>query len=355
MTVSEDSLRRTVGHVDRPVSTGPPIEVACDESGSEGEHLIGGNTDVFAHGSVRIDVGAARACVAEVRDRVRSPATEYKANHLLRVKHRRVLEWVLGPEGPLAQRAHVHLTDKAFFVLDRACAVLVDDAVAAAETAASLRDQGPAALGVADWETFLLAANTLLRAHNPRFDGSPVDEFFGVLDRLVPLSDGDVRDALSLLRHGRPRAEELRARWLGERDGVPLLEPLIPAVVRTVMHWSSATGLPIVVVHDQTNALTDDRLEHLRDMLGPALARLILVDSQRDPRVQIADFLAGVARKLASEAMHGRAEPDLVALLRPYVDRSSVWAHPASADALGLDPVTRTSTAPSKVRPLRDP
>ncbi|WP_233223630.1 hypothetical protein [Amycolatopsis sp. BJA-103] len=26
-----------------------PLEIACDESGSEGEKLIGGQTDVFAH------------------------------------------------------------------------------------------------------------------------------------------------------------------------------------------------------------------------------------------------------------------------------------------------------------------
>src|SRR6187397_1217575 len=45
---------------DRPMrepsdeSAGTPFEVACDESGSEGEHLIGANTDVFAHGSVHL-------------------------------------------------------------------------------------------------------------------------------------------------------------------------------------------------------------------------------------------------------------------------------------------------------------
>jgi hypothetical protein len=66
------------------------VQIACDESGYEGEKLIGGMTDVFAHASVRLDGVSATRCVQELRSRIRSPATEYKANHLLRDKHPRV-------------------------------------------------------------------------------------------------------------------------------------------------------------------------------------------------------------------------------------------------------------------------
>jgi len=59
------------------------VEIACDESGYEGQKLIGTATDVFAHASVRLDSQVAAACMREIRDRVRSPAVEYKANHLL--------------------------------------------------------------------------------------------------------------------------------------------------------------------------------------------------------------------------------------------------------------------------------
>src|SRR5690242_9076845 len=61
-----------------------PVEIACDESGSEGEHLVGGNTDVFAHASVNLSIDTSAACVQEIRARIGSPALEYKANHLLR-------------------------------------------------------------------------------------------------------------------------------------------------------------------------------------------------------------------------------------------------------------------------------
>ncbi len=37
-----------------PGDDGPVREVACDESGSDGENLTGGNTDVFAHAGVHV-------------------------------------------------------------------------------------------------------------------------------------------------------------------------------------------------------------------------------------------------------------------------------------------------------------
>src|SRR5688572_25420257 len=92
------------------------LEIACDESGYEGEKLIGTTTDVFAHASVDLDTASAAACLAELRDRIRSPAREYKANHLLREKHRAVLAWLLGPAGPLhgpgRTHGHVYLIEK---------------------------------------------------------------------------------------------------------------------------------------------------------------------------------------------------------------------------------------------------
>jgi 2-polyprenyl-3-methyl-5-hydroxy-6-metoxy-1,4-benzoquinol methylase len=74
-------------------------EIACDESGSDGKNLLAGNTDVFAHGSVRLPTDVAAECFRELRHRILSPAEEYKANHLLREKHRAVLEWLPAPGG----------------------------------------------------------------------------------------------------------------------------------------------------------------------------------------------------------------------------------------------------------------
>ncbi|MEU8382762.1 hypothetical protein AB0C32_26675, partial [Streptosporangium sp. NPDC048865] len=104
------------------------MEISCDESGSEGEKLIGGNTDVFTHAGVCMDIESAARCIEGIRDRGPSPATEYKANVLLREKNRRALVWLLGPSGPIHGRAHVHLTDKTFLVVRRLAGLLAGEA-----------------------------------------------------------------------------------------------------------------------------------------------------------------------------------------------------------------------------------
>jgi hypothetical protein len=174
-------------------------EIACDESGYEGDRLVGGVTSVFAHAGVDLGLAASGACVAELRRRIRSPALEYKANHLLRRKHRGTLLWLFGEAGPVLGHAHVHVVDKAVF---------------------------------------------------------------------------------------------------------PGTDLLVPALLETVRVW----GGDITIVHDR-------------------LARLgcpvRFVASGDDPRVQVADFLAGVATRVGSEARAGRPDPELAALLLPYLTRTS--------------------------------
>ncbi|HZN72795.1 MAG TPA: hypothetical protein VFC00_14095 [Micromonosporaceae bacterium] len=72
--------------------------------------------------------------------------------------------------------------------------------------------------------------------------------------------------------------------------------------------------------HDQQTALSGERLA----LLGPV--DLTFADSRSDPRVQVADLLAGVARRLAWEVLEDRGNAALIALLRPYVDPHSIWA-----------------------------
>ncbi|WP_132123689.1 DUF3800 domain-containing protein [Actinocrispum wychmicini] len=257
------------------------MEIACDESGSEGDNLIGGVTDVFAHASVHMSVESAAACVQEIRDRIRSPALEYKANHLLREKHRRVLLWLLDPAGPVAGHAWVHLTEKSFFLLGK-----VTELLGADEQTRDLYDAGPRRLGRGDWEALLKSFNDMMRRRN--------------------------RD---LVTHP---------------NRMPTLDLLVPAIVRAVEHW----GAPVTIVHDQQNLLTPDRVARLKDILGGRLIGLRLVDSRSDARVQIADFLAGVARKVASIELNGDGDPELTALLRPYVDPRSVWGDARSGRTL---------------------
>lgn len=318
-----------VGHL------GNTTEIGCDESGSEGEKLVGGNTDVFAHASVSLSIEAAAACVAEVRDRIRSPATEYKANHLLRDKHRAVLTWLLDPSGPLAGAAYVHLLDKPFFAVLK----IVDTVLGHGRTdAVTLYRRGRVAVGDDLWEAFLLAANDLVRTKN-QWDGAlPTDVFFHALDAIgAATHDRRLTTILRRLVAARPRAELFRRRLLDPTTPQPTVDPLISAIRHTVALWSSRTRA-VAIVHDVQSALTPDRVRHLHAEFS-GLVSVELVDSLTDPRVQVADFLAGVARKIAEEELAGRGDTELVALLRPYVDPDSVWADARSWARLRPDRV----------------
>lgn len=89
-------------------------------------------------------------------------------------------------------------------------------------------------------------------------------------------------------------------------------ELLVPALLETARVW----GAGIAVVHDRQNALAPDRLAAL-----PFPVRFVA--SGDDPRVQVADFLAGVATRVASDARAGRPDPELAALLAPYLRPSA--------------------------------
>ncbi|MEV0070516.1 DUF3800 domain-containing protein [Amycolatopsis sp. NPDC050768] len=348
--------------------------IACDESGSEGVNLIGANTDVFAHAGVRVGVGSAADCVGELRERIGSPALEYKANHLLRAKNRAALVWLLGPSGPLAGRAGVVLVDKALFVTGKVVDLLVDrvpypDCLARRpdSRALALHHDGPRLFGPR-WSEFLQSFTALLRTSQRRGPGLAPSEFFAQYDVLSSLAQvpqcsahlpaapssaqqcwsphlehphiqpQQQRDSNHLghpqirppqrresahPRIDRPPAREhltaLREQLRADPSLVPPLDPLMPALVDTVTHWH-----PTTVIHDEQPSLTPARLATL---LGPT-RDIHFVDSRADPRVQLADFLAGVTRRLAEDALHHRGDPELTALLHPYLLPTSIWAGP---------------------------
>lgn len=71
------------------------IEVACDESGNDGENLFGGNATVFAHGSVAIPGEQAGSLMAELRHRTKAQAAELKSKDLLKPKNLGSAQWLL--------------------------------------------------------------------------------------------------------------------------------------------------------------------------------------------------------------------------------------------------------------------
>jgi hypothetical protein len=344
------------------------IEVACDESGSEGDNLIGAITDVFAHASVRLTTESATDCIREIRSRIRSPALEYKANHLLREKHRPVLKWLLGPSGPIHGNAHVHLTEKTFFVVGKVIDLLVAETTDAASMglhqdqqakamSLTLYREGQRTFGREQWEAFLKSFNDMMRAKNRQHVRTSVDSFFRMVDVLrLAGPQGRVHEIMGLLWQARPHAGSFLARLLDNPEMIPTLDPLISAIIQAVVYWGEGRK-SVSIVHDQQNLLTEERIAQLKEMFGkphPALLRypprgrlagLRFVDSRSDSRVQIADFLAGVARKIASDELNDRGDAELTALLRPYVDSFSIWGDERSWSLLGPPSSAHSGTA----------
>jgi hypothetical protein len=323
----------------------PAHEVACDESGWEGANLVAGSSDVIAYVSVRLSVDAAAECLRQLSGDSGHVRREYKASLVLRADRRSVTS-LLDPAGPIHGNAFVHLVEKAHFVVgrvldlvlgrstDAASAGLVPDPRLAA-LATTLSREGPEAFGRDRWQAFLVAANALLRMWKPPNVREPVDAF---VDLVETLDGGSHLGAiLDELRQARSIAYAARARLLEHHVVQPALEPLIPALARTILHWSRGGATDVSIVHDEQSALTERRIRRLEGQLLPPgrFLRFRQVDSRTDPRVQVADVLAGVARRLAADELHGRGDAELAGLLRAYVDPASRWSDERSWSRLG--------------------
>jgi hypothetical protein len=185
-----------------------------------------------------------------------------------------------------------------------------------------------------------------MRTRNRLGVRASVDPFVRMVEVLRPMSTrGRVGEVIGLLRQVRPHAASFRAQLVGNPRMIPVLDLLIPAIVQAVTYWGEG-GKPVAIVHDEHVSLTEDRIAQLKEIVNKAhrgrLTSLRLVDSRLDSRVQIADFLAGVARKIASDELNRRGDAELTGLLRPYVDSLSIWGDDRSWSVLGPAPSTRS-------------
>jgi hypothetical protein len=279
----------------------PVVGIACDESGFVGGSLFGG-IRVFAHASVRIGADEATDLVDEVRRRTGAGTDELKASRLNRPWARDVAGWLCGPDGPLAGRAAVHVTDTRLFGLARLAQVCLLDDPPQGWWAAD-RDQGCWSLA--------LELHRGLAIEDRAFLGAARDLLWVTRRarlRKVPASwPGLARRTSSAL--ATPAALRRLDAYLAAPPDTPLTEPLLPALAWALDHWSS-WGDPDVV-HDEQSVLTRARVEILGLLLaeqhpGRRLAGLVRVDSRRDDRVQLADLVAGVVRRAVEDRVQAR-------------------------------------------------
>ena len=314
---------------------GAVVEIACDESGFSGTNLLHPATPVITHASVDLSVGDAVGLIAALRSGFRFSPNEFKSGQFLRSpKAGEALGWLLAA---LSGRAHVHLVDKEYFLVTRIVDLFLADPSYAAGTRLT-QDNRPAALTLyrarrsagSDWDVFLAAFVELVRIkrrHRP--DRRALERFFHARDVLV--GDGLGAQAEGVLDGlTRTRTWAVLTRMSDDDRSIPPpLEPMLPALAETVLFWSGGHR-QVLVVHDEQSALTADRLSRLQQVLAdgassragadevgtsPAtvspLAGLVMVDSRDDPRVQVADLLAGVARRLPGIVDDGPLRPFL--------------------------------------------
>lgn len=315
---------------------GSVIEIACDESGFSGTNLLHPASPVIVHASVDLRVGEAVELIMALRSRFRFSPQEFKAGQFLRSPAAsEVLEWFLAA---LRGRALVHLVDKEYFLVTRIVDLLLAEPSYAAGTCLT-REQRPAALTLyrathsADhnWRVFLAAFVELFRIKRRRRpDPLALQRFFQARDAL--LQDhlgGQAENVVAGL--SRARVQGVLTRLFADDPSIPPpLEPMLPALAETVLFWSGDDRRQVLVTHDEQSALTAGRLRRLQQVLadgagsvppagagetGPAptgispLAGLLMVDSRDDPRVQVADLLAGMTRRLPEIVDDGPLQP----------------------------------------------
>jgi hypothetical protein len=296
-----------VGAVD-----GAVVEIACDESGFSGRNLLYSGAPLITHGSVDLTRDESVELITALRSRFRLSARELKSGQFLR--HRgaaEAVEWFLRT---LPGRARIHLIDKEFFLVTRVVDLLLADASYAAGT--RLTEEGrPAAVALyragrtagSDWTGFLSAFVDLVRTKRRKPADETTERFLRARDTLAGHDLG--RSARTVLGGlSATRVRHLVARLDNDDATIPPpLEPMLTALAETVLSWSEQRRR-VLVIHDEQSALTASRLTRLQQVLAEAgpvspLAGLIMVDSRDDPRVQVADLLAGVARRSPGTAL----------------------------------------------------
>jgi hypothetical protein len=323
-----------------PEVSGAVVEIACDESGFSGTNLLDAPTPLFTHASVDLRIDEAGALMDKLRSGLGRSPTEVKSAHFLRSPQAGgVLEGFLTA---LSGRAHVYVIDKEYFLVTRIVDLFLVEPSYAAGTRLT-QDHRPAALALyrggraagPEWSVFLAAFVALVRTKrwNQPGRGGPdrslTERFFRARDALAAAGLGTEAEAvLGGLSPTRVRPVLTRLAR-DDRSIPPPLEPLLPALAETVLHWSGGKR-QVLVIHDEQSALTADRLRRLQHVLkggagssaaaadeaadldrSSPLAGLVAVDSRDDPRVQVADLLAGIARRAPDIGADGPLRPFL--------------------------------------------
>lgn len=332
--------------------------IACDESGSEGENLVAARHPVFSHGSTSLSFDEASQIVGSIRRFTRTQAAELKSKIALAPRHR---ERLIETLGPLSRACNIYLVDKQYYVVAKLISLLVaEESISrgidlehsgeAANLARMLQDRGERALGTVPWRELLAAYNELIRWHGRSGEPSPTtSRFFAILDiARQTSSDDDVTGILQWLwesRHFAAAYAQPQVRPLREMD------PMATSLNTVSMTWRIRLGdVPFEYLADNYWGLD----EQTRDLIVGAareplsvggirfpradLRAIRIADSKSDPRIQVADLLAGAGQVLAKLAFAGVFDDPLQLALHESLDFNGMWALNSPLDEMSERP-----------------
>jgi hypothetical protein len=333
--------RREILEATMPAFDVAAYTIVCDESGATGQNLTDPNQRIFVHASTDLNPEAAADVVQRVRraTRIQAAANEIKWKDIAKSPRQRraaIESGVFGADGPLAGHAMANVIDKPFMLVAKVIDLLAEEIVyetqgndylfsgAAREDALILFRSGPRAFGQQRWTDLLQLFQSVVRGK----EGS-VAEFFGLIDDLrLRGHRRDVERVMALVWSARHRGEEL----LTNSSRMPTLNPLMTALPSTVRAWWNRVHEPIYVIHDQQTDLPEDTVRimqyamYSRGFMPRVLfAGMGIGDSKKDPRIQVADLVAGAVRDATTQVLKGQVPPDL--LIGHLLGPGTMWPH----------------------------
>ncbi len=324
--------------------TSHAIEIACDESGSDGENLIESRHRVFSHASTDLTMEEADDIVGKIRRLFRSQGAELKSKEMLTGNGIDRVAELFNETGPLHGRTHMHLLDKQYFAVGKIVDLLVEEEAygrgidlysngVARQIASDLFRHGRRALGGEHWDKLVSAFVSLIRRTQRKGTKATLEDFYAVVDDVRLRSHRtDVRRALALVWQSRRQAEQY-----SDPEALSQLrhlEPIMEALFPTASYWADRHDCPVRLVHDRQTIITEGAtrlLVHIANNPHPdiphavALAGIDQVDSRLDARVQIADLTAGLGRIAGELALEGGLPANIQSTVRPLIDKKSVW------------------------------
>ncbi|KUJ68679.1 hypothetical protein ACZ90_17530 [Streptomyces albus subsp. albus] len=291
--------------------------IACDESGWDGEQLVGRQRRFLVFASVAIDDAEAAPLINTLRKQARIQQAGELKFRLFKDREERwsLLKDLWGPAGALHERCSVYVVDKEYAVAAKAIDLLLEEKAhaegrnlyaegKARAMARTLALQGPRALPGALFDVLMSSFVALASQRARGREEAALEAFFAAVEQAWGASTRrPVTEVLAQVRSTRPYAAALHQ----EDSPFPSLEMLIPAVGQTARRWGDRLGL-VSVLTDEQRVFTDDVLrtvlEYATSPIGMTLltrergapVHTVLRGSSADhPSIQLADLLAGAA------------------------------------------------------------